>query len=184
MRLCSLRNDLQALAPHHLMGSTNELDLDKLEELIVLLARHRSVHNLGVTKLAKLVYYIDAEAMRELDQSVTQSEFIKHEQGPVPSRMDRALKQLSRAQAIRVAAQEFFAHGMTKVEAMRDADLSRFSAEELAVIERVAKRLGRMSATDLADLSYKEPAWREAEYLGKLDAELIPYGTEEDPDGL
>jgi len=166
------------------MGTPNEVDLAKLKELIVLLARHRSVHNLGVTKLAKLVYYIDAEAMRELDQSVTQSEFIKHEQGPVPSRMDRALKQLSRAEAIRVVPQEFFAHEMKKVEATRDADVTLFTAEELAVIEKVAKRLGRMSATDLSELSHKEPAWREAEYLGKLDPELIPYGTEEDPDGL
>ncbi len=166
------------------MVPSNGVNLDKLKELILILARHKSVSNLGVTKLAKLVYYIDAEAMRVLGDSVTQSEFIKHENGPVPSRMDRALKQLSKAESIRVVKEEFFAHQLKKVEAMRDADMRPFRQEELEIVDRIAKKLGQVSAAELSSLSHKEPAWREAEYLAKLDPELIPYGTEEDPDEL
>src|SRR5436190_1088752 len=111
-------------------------ELDKLKELIVLLARHQSVSNLGATKLAKLVYYIDAEAMRHLGESVTASDFIKHEHGPVPSRLERALKQLRRAEAIRIDGQAFFDYELQKVDALRDADRTRFTNDELAIIDR------------------------------------------------
>lgn len=159
-------------------------NLDKLKELIVLLARHHSVDNLGATKVAKLVYYIDAEAMRHLGDSVTSSEFIKHEHGPVPSRLDRALKQLRRAEAIRIDEQPFFDFELKKVEALREADRTRFTTEELAIVDQVVGRLGHLTAAELSQMSHREPAWREAEYLQKLDAELIPYGTEEDPTDL
>lgn len=164
--------------------ATNGVDLGKLKELVLLLARHESVKDLGVTKLAKLVYYIDAEALRMTGDSITASEFIKHEHGPVPSRMDRALKQLKKADAIRIGSESMFDHKLLRIEALRESDSSRFSGDEFAIIDRVAAKLGSLTAKELSRLSHREPAWCEAEYLEKLDVELIPYGAEEDPDDL
>ena len=50
----------------------------KLEELIVHLGQHPEVVSLGLTKLWKLIYFIDARAVRELGEPVTGSEFIKY----------------------------------------------------------------------------------------------------------
>lgn len=164
--------------------AASELDLDKLKELVLLLARHPSVRDLGVTKLNKLVYYVDAEALRKTGESITGSEYIKHEHGPVPSRIERALKQLRRADAARIGAEEYFDYELKRVEALRDADRARFTVDELAIVDRIAAKLGQKTADELSTLSHQEPAWREAEYLEKMDPDLIPYGTKEDPDDL
>ena len=60
----------------------------KLSELIVYLGQHPRVNNLGLTKLWKLIFFIDAKAVRNLGEPVTGPEFIKYEYGPVPSRAE------------------------------------------------------------------------------------------------
>jgi len=91
---------------------------------------------------------------------------------------------LRRAEAVRIDAEAFFDLQLQKIEGLRDADRSQFTSDELAIIDQVAGRLGQLTAKQLSTMSHQEPAWREAEYLQKLDAELIPYGTKEDPTDL
>ena len=52
--------------------------------------------NLGLTKLWKLIYFVNSKATREFGESVTGSDFIKYEQGPVPNRGEKHLRQLIR----------------------------------------------------------------------------------------
>ena len=47
------------------------LNTKKLEELLVFIARHPGVQDLGMTKLWKLVYFIDTQALRDLGEPVT-----------------------------------------------------------------------------------------------------------------
>lgn len=158
--------------------------MDSLKEMIVLLARHDTVRDLGETKLAKLLYFIDAEAVRELGRSITGADYIKHEHGPMPSRQDRAIKQLSRARDIDVTKQTLHGKELHRVAASREPRRDLFSHEELQIVEAVVRKLGKWTAAELSDRSHQEIAWRDARYLDKLDPALIPYGSEEDPEGL
>ena len=72
----------------------------KLDELIVHLGARPDVVDLGLTKLWKLIYYIDAQAVRDLGVPVTGSEFIKYQHGPVPSRGEKHLRQLVRSREV------------------------------------------------------------------------------------
>jgi hypothetical protein len=78
----------------------------KLSELIVHLGQHPRVNNLGQTKRWKLIFFIDAKALRDLGEPLTCSEFIKYEHGPVPSRGERPLRQLVRTGEVVTANRE------------------------------------------------------------------------------
>ena len=156
----------------------------KLDELIVHLGSHPSVENLGPTKLWKLIYFVDARALREWGEPITESEFIKYEHGPVPSRGEKHLKQLIKRGEVKTMPRELGGMTLNEVKAVRKADVGVFAKQELALIETVCKELGRKTAKVLSALSHKEPAWHYAGMMDKLSPELIAYGHAEDPDGL
>jgi len=156
----------------------------KLAELIVYLGQHPSVNNLGLTKLWKLIFFIDAKAVRDLGEQLTGSEFIKYEHGPVPSRGEKQLRLLVRAGEVTTAPRAIGGKTLTEVKSARAADLAVFSDDERTLTDEVCAELGRKSAMALSELSHQEPSWHYAEMMGKLDPELIAYGAQEDPDGL
>ena len=156
----------------------------KLSELIVYLGQHPGVSNLGLTKLWKLIFFIDARALRDLGDSVTGSEFIKYEHGPVPSRGDKFLKKLINAGEVTSAQRSVGGKTLNEIKSARPADGSAFTFEERGLIDAVCAELGRKTAAALSDLSHKEPSWHYAAMREKLSPELIAYGHKEDPDGL
>ena len=156
----------------------------KLEELIVHLGSHSKVANLGLTKLWKLIYFVDARALRELGEPVTGSDFIKYEHGPVPSRGEKHLRRMTRSGELTTSQRDVGGKTLNEVKAARVPDLGVFSKPELSLIEEVCSELGRKSATFLSDLSHKEPSWHYAPMREKLSPELMAYGCEEDAEGL
>ena len=156
----------------------------KLSELIVYLGGHPRVSNLGLTKLWKLIFFIDAKSVRDLGVPLTGSEFIKYEHGPVPSRGEKHLRQLVRKGDVTTAPRNVGGKTLNEVKAARPADLAVFSAEEMELVDAVCAELGRKSAVALSELSHREPSWHYAEMMGKLSPELIAYGAKEDAEGL
>src|SRR5438477_2454430 len=57
-------------------------DLDKLEGLILCLTE--SASDIGITKLEKLLYLCDFEAIKELGKSITGDKYKNFQWGPVP----------------------------------------------------------------------------------------------------
>jgi uncharacterized phage-associated protein len=156
----------------------------KLKNLILHLGSNPHVQNLGATKLWKLIYFIDSTALRELGASVTGSEFIRYDHGPVPSRGEKSLKQLENAGSVNVVQEDHGSYRMNRVVAAQEADASLFSPAEQKIIDRICRSLGAQTATALSELSHREPAWIYAGRLDKLSPELMLYGATEDPEGL
>lgn len=160
------------------------LDKDKLDALIVWLASRHDISLLGLTKLWKLLYFADVTALRELGHSITGSDYIKYEHGPVPSRGDRAIKRLLRNDDLESTQVKHGNYITNKVASKVSPDLSLFSADEIAIVEKVCHTMGMMTAKALSHASHFEPAWVYADDLGSLSPELMAYGAQEDPEGL
>lgn len=156
----------------------------KLEQLIAYLGNHPGVADLGQTKLWKLIYFIDAKALREWGESITGSEFIKYEHGPIPSRGEKHLRKMSKNGELTTTPRQIGGMTLNEIKINRSADASAFSSEELKLIDAVCAGYGRKSAKQLSDVSHLEPAWHYAEMRDKLSAELMLYGGEEDAEGL
>lgn len=156
----------------------------KLEELMVYVSRHPKVSNLGMTKLWKLVFFIDREAMCSLGSSITGSEFIKYEHGPVPSRGEKHLRKLCREKAVTCEQRGHAGYKLNEVSALREPCREVFSDEEIEIADAVCSEFGGKTAKQLSDISHQYPAWHYAEMLQKLSPTLMAYGTQEDSDGL
>lgn len=156
----------------------------KLQELLIFIASSPDVRDLGLTKLWKLIYFADVTHLRNYDHSITDSEFIRYEHGPVPSRGERVLKAAIKANEVLTRQQPYGPYQITYVQAMRQADIGVFTTEELKTIESVCQKYGDKTAAYLSELSHLDPAWKYASEHDKLDPELMLYGFEEDPEGL
>lgn len=159
-------------------------DLAKLKNLILHIGANPHVRDLGETKLWKLIYFIDVAALRELGRTVTGSDFIRYEHGPVPSRGEKSLKQLNRDGDISIVQEQFPAYRINRVVASTPPAEKLFSADELQLIGRICRAYGGRTATYLSELSHREPAWHYAGHLDKLSPELMLYGAAEDSEDL
>lgn len=160
------------------------VDLEKLKAAMLCIASHPSVSALGLTKLYKLVYFADARHLRETGVSITGSEFIKYQHGPVPSRGEKAVKQLRKDGAIDADREDYAGYETTAISVRGKPDLRALAPAEKATLAAVCRELGAMTATQLSALSHDEPAWISAPMRQKLAPDLIMYGAAEDPEGL
>lgn len=160
------------------------LNSGKLGNLILFIANHKHVKDLGITKLWKLIYFIDAAALREFGESITSSEFIKYEHGPVPSRGEKVLKKLRKNDLVSTEAQPHHTYVLTNIKPCVEPDISVFSGVELEIMSEICTRYGSKTAQQLSELSHQEPSWRVAKYLQKLDEHLMYYSSREDSIGL
>ena len=159
-------------------------DVTKLKNLILHIGANPHVQNLGETKLWKLIYFIDAAALREMGCTITGSDFIRYDHGPVPSRGEKSLKQLNRDGAITIIQEQFPSYRINRVVAAASPAKKVFSSAELELIGRICRAHGSKTAAYLSELSHREPAWHYAGHLDKLSPELMLYGAAEDPEDL
>lgn len=146
---------------------------EKLKNLILYLCDHPKVTSLGLTKLYKLIYFSDVTHLREFGTSITGSEYIKYEHGPVPSRGEKLIKSLKRDKALK--SETVSARGKTryKFTKLNEVDLKIFSESEIDAIEEVCSKFGKRTAKFLSELSHDEPSWACAKMQDKLDPELM-----------
>jgi len=145
----------------------------KLRELILYVAaKSESDPNFGATKLNKILFYSDFLAYRTLGRSITGQRYQKLEFGPAPKAIVPVLREMEQE---RVCAQaERSHHGLRqrRVVALREADLSAFSAQEIDLVRDVLGELWSLTGSEVSDLSHQFVGWQAAA-LG----EEIPYGT-------
>jgi hypothetical protein len=143
----------------------------KLEELILYIAaKCQNDPNFGATKLNKILYYSDFYNYANHGVGITGSEYMKLEYGPAPKR----LLPVSRKMKINgdIAIQEISlstAYKQKRVVALRDPDLSVFSADEINTVHMIIDAFKSKNAKDVSDLSHGR-AWRIAGLK-----ESIPY---------
>lgn len=152
--------------------------------MILYIAKHSHVRDLGMTKLYKLIYFADATSLREYGHTISGSEYIKYEHGPVPSRGEKALKLLNRSNLISIKQRQHYKLSLNEVLAHAQPDLKILSPEDQIILSTICKTKGQATAAELSDESHREPAWLYAKLLDKLSPSLMYYGTSEDPNGL
>lgn len=157
---------------------------EKLKDVIVFISSHASVRDLGLTKLYKLIYFADAAHLRDHGGSITGSDYIKYEHGPVPSRGEKSIRQLRKEGRLHTEKVPYAGVEMISISALGAPTWSALDDEEVATLEAICTQLGRETAIALSKRSHAEPAWVAAPMLEKLSDELMMYGAAEDPDGL
>lgn len=145
----------------------------KLAELILYISdRHETDELFGSVRLAKTLFYSDFLYYAKTGQPITGELYIRRSQGPLPAAFVTVREEMERKGELIVKERFVGGYWQKRPIAIREADLSAFSADEIAMVDYVLAQLRGRSATDVSNLSHRFEAWQLAD-----DGEEIPYET-------
>jgi hypothetical protein len=156
------------------MTLTTESDLQrKFEEMILLVARASEGDlNFGATKLNKILFYADFAAYRKACRSISGQVYQKLEHGPAPRRFLPVVQAMEKTGSCAWAERERNGFRQRRLLALREPDVSVFSAEEVQLIWKTVEDLRDLTGREVSDLSHGFVGWRLVDF-----GEEIPYGT-------
>ena len=147
---------------------------DKFRELLVYIAE-RSADDpyFGDTKVNKALYWIDFFGYSNLGRPVTGAKYTKQPRGPLASALLPVRDELVAEGAVQVEARQVGDFSARVTAALRPADRSLFSAEELELADSIIDQLkGRWAVTVSAASHQQSPGWNLVEM-----GDEIPYST-------
>lgn len=156
------------------MNASDSVSQDtKFREMVLYVAKEaQDDPKCGATKLNKILFYADFAAYRKWGASISGQEYQKLEWGPAPRRLKPEVEAMERSKDCVWAERDYYGRALRKLIALREPDLSLFSAEEVDLIRDVVDRLRELNATEVSDLSHEFLGWQAAEF-----GETIPYET-------
>lgn len=148
-------------------------DVRKFKELMVYVA-DKSVDDpdFGATKLNKVLFFSDFLAYGHFGVPITGADYQKLQFGPAPRQLLPIQQELERDSAAVVVPMARFTQTQRRLTALRPADLSVFSAQEIALVDEVLHSLHGHDAVDVSEMSHRWAGWQAAEI-----GETIPYET-------
>ncbi len=150
-----------------------QYDADKLRELVLHISRQSEGDPcFGAVKLNKILFYADFLAYRHFGRAITGAEYQKLDHGPAPRQLKPLRDQMKREGALAIREQEYGGYTQHRTLALREPILGKFSADEIALVDKVIKDLWGQNASDVSDRSHRFTGWQ----LAKL-GETIPYSV-------
>lgn len=135
-------------------------DDEKAKELILYLAwKEQEDPRFGETKLHKLLFFSDFYFYGLHGRTITGQCYQRQKFGPTLRRYLRLKAELEEEKAAVTQPASFFGRNQKRLVPLRRPDLSKFTAEEIALIDEAVTELWEHTGTDLSDYTHKMPAW-------------------------
>ncbi|MCC6457834.1 MAG: SocA family protein [Caldilineaceae bacterium] len=159
---------------NYIYGATNQTpDDQKLAELMIYIAQHsEGDERFAATKLNKLLFFSDFYFYATYGRSITGQEYQALPQGPCPRRLVPVQRRLADEGALVIHERQYHRRTQKKAIALRDPDLSLFTAAEIATVDMIIHRHWGKNGTEVSDYSHNFTGWRVAE-----EGESIPYSV-------
>jgi len=143
----------------------------KFKELILFIC-HRSLpdRKFGATKLNKLLFFSDFAAYVKLGRPITGQTYQKLPHGPAPRAIRPVIDEMTQAGDLAQSKHDYHGKPLVRSVALRDADLSGFSAEEIAIVTEMIEEYWDQNATEISLISHEFDGWKLAK-----EGETIPY---------
>ena len=157
--------------------SQPKFDSGKLDELILYISARNLVNeHFGKTKLHKLLWMSDFRYFGLTGKAITGARYINRQFGPFCEQLPQALNRLEDAGRLAIRERNLFEHSQLRPTPLKRADLSRFSAEEIAAVEDVLWETWDSSTRELSSRSHLHPGWawtNEGDVIG-YEFALVP----------
>ncbi len=145
----------------------------KFRELMLFIARRSEGDpHFGAIKLNKLLFYSDFLAYLKLGQPITGQEYFALENGPAPRYMVPIREKMIASREIAVQKKETYSGLQARTIALREADLSNFTPQEIDLVTNLISECKGRSGGELSELSHKFSGWSLAG-----DKQTIPYSV-------
>ncbi len=131
-------------------------DTPKLRELILFIAGRCAEEEIGDIRLNKVLFFSDAFALQQLGKPITGARYQKLPLGPAARPLVPLRDEMVRDKEVAVEMV-----GKRRVtRALREPNMSLFSADEVELVERVIELFRAYSANGLSDASHVlSPGW-------------------------
>lgn len=163
-----------------------KIPLPKLKALIRYFGTYTDGRFLGITKLMKLMYFVDFLHVKKYGSPITYDTYVNLEHGPIPSTIMNLVNTAASDPDQSMLADTLSIERLNGVEMKRivcthefDSNDERlFSSTELKILKEVVKRFGDKNTKFIEEASHKDTPWKTTKLL-----EEIPYAlATEDPD--
>lgn len=148
------------------------------ETLLYILNKVGSKPNIGETVIYKLLYFIDFNYYEKYEEQLIGAKYIKNHYGPTPVEFKKIVDSLNGRALIKVKDQ-YFKYPQTKYLPLRPANLSKFKANEIKMIDEVLERLSDMNANEISEYSHKDVPWEVTKDNQPIDYETVFYRSPE-----
>lgn len=162
------------------MSSWETHDESKTAELVLLVAKHTEDDpTSGSTKLNKILYFAEVSHLRRTGKTITGSEYQKQPHGPTLRRMPPIVRNLEGEGAAKEIEEDYFGYAQKKLVALREPDLSAFSALEVESVLDMVRQFWGKTAREVSEISHEDPGWRAVEIGETIPLELAFVGRPE-----
>jgi len=167
------------------MSTWEARDEGKTAELILLITKHTEEDpTSGSTKLNKILYFAEISHLRRTGKPITGSDYQKQPHGPTLRRMPPIIRELESQGAAKEIEEDNFGYAQRKLVALREPDLSKFSAEEIESALDMVRQFWGKSAKEVSDISHEDPGWRAVDIGETIPLELAFVARPEVTDAL
>jgi len=149
-------------------------DAEKFKELILYICEKSATDpNFGATKLNKVLFLSDFWAYANLGNPITGVEYMKLPYGPAPRPLMPIRKEMQEHGELAIQETTLDPEIARKRPVnLRAANLSHFSAEEIAIVDRVLEFCRPATGKSVSRYTHRWHGWIAAE-----EGETIPYET-------
>jgi uncharacterized phage-associated protein len=154
------------------LAMTKKQKKEKYKNAILYFSKHLNKYQLGKTKLAKLLYYLDFINYREKGDSVTGTEYYKQDYGPLARDLPEMISDLVEKNDLEVERLEINGKQRHKFKALSDIDESVFNEDELMLLRKLKNHYADWSTSKMVAKTHLEAPWVQAKEGGKLSYEL------------
>jgi len=151
-----------------------EPQVQKFKELLLYISE-KCAHDrrFGAVKLNKILFFSDFIAYAQLGNPISGFEYQKLQNGPAPRNLVQIRKQMENDRELALQEVPLKSGKIQKRTVnLRRPNLNLFSAEEIALVDRVVTVLSDKYAEEVSDLSHREVGWKVVAMN-----ETIPYET-------
>nr|EDZ38351.1 MAG: Hypothetical protein CGL2_05939002 [Leptospirillum sp. Group II '5-way CG'] len=127
---------------------------------------------LRATKLNKILWYSDIFNYLSSGKSITGTKYIKHQYGPVPKEIDKAISNLKKEGVLVIRQGSYFGYPKKEFVALKKPDISGFKPEHIDLIDEVFNVICYDHTAKSISLESHDVIWKTA-----LMGEEIPYET-------
>lgn len=139
----------------------------KLDQVILFLVSRAPAGRLSITKLWKLLYYVELTHVQQFGRAVSGIRLLKGRYGPIPADGMALIEELTRANVLAAQRISRFRGWEWVCRALAPPNLTGFEFSERAILEEVALDWMRATTRQLAAAIHESMPWKS-----------VPYGEE------
>jgi hypothetical protein len=147
-----------------------QFDREKLKDVVLYSCSRCEPHELGQTKLHKILYFADMISFANTGMPITGADYRKRPHGPTCDALLGVLEELVNEKLLEVSVQNYFGYRKKEFHALAEPGTERFNEDELLLVDEVIEFVCKNnSARTISEFSHNR-AWEMAEF-----GEVLPY---------